>query len=198
MDFAPSPARRPCKRDVRSRFEEKASELRREHEQYAQRRRVFFAWVAGHAETLGAVLPFVRSRTARVIRFANVNWAVSFSISATSICVTVFHAGRCFDLRVFDSSPRRVAGGYEDDGFMPEHVVVYPDRHALWEREVFNEFSCWYLDEFATATELWLLHSGHSGFSAALHPGRYATDPDGCLRLPLFVRPMGGRSDCAA
>lgn len=133
--------------------------MRREQEQYVQRRRVFLAWAAEHAETLGAVLPVRRNRTGTEVRFANVNPALSFLISATSICVTVSYARRCCDLVTFDSAPRRVIGGYEDDLAMPEYAVVYPDQHSLWEREVFDYFRRWYAKKFAAATELWL-HSG--------------------------------------
>lgn len=112
-----------------------------------------------HAETLGAVLPVTRSRTATEIRFANVNPAVLFLISATSICVTVSNAGRCCDLVTFGSAPRRGIGGCEDDHVMSEYAVVYPDQHSLWEREVLGYFRRRYAKKFAAATELWL-HSG--------------------------------------
>jgi hypothetical protein len=188
--FAPSPSRSLRKRDdqSRSRFEEEASEIRREQEQYAQRRRAFFAWADVHAETLGTVLPVRRSRTEAEIRFANVNPAVSFSISATSICVTVSRAGECCDLRVFDSAPRRAAGGYEDDSLLPEYVVVYPDLHALWQCEVFDRFRLWYAAEFATATELLLLCDERGRcMSAALYPGKYVSARQGDVSMPLFT-----------
>ena len=185
---APLPARSLHKRDDRSRFEEKASGMWREREQYGQRRRAFFAWADAHAETLGAVLPVRRGRAETEIRFANVNPAVSFFISTTSICVSVSHAGRCYDLRVFNSEPRRVVGGYEDDNVRVEFVVVYPDRHMLWECEVFDSFKRWYVDEFASATEL-LMHCGGSrwSMSATLYPGKYATENNDCVRVALFI-----------
>jgi hypothetical protein len=160
----------------------------REREHYGHRRRAFFAWVDEQAEILGAVIPIRRDSAETEIRFANVNPAVSFFISATTICISVSYAGRCYDLRAFNSEPRRVAGGYEADNVRPEFLVVYPDRHKLWEREVFDFFKRWYEDEFATATEL-LMHCGGSRWSmwAALYPGQYATEPDGCVREPLFT-----------
>jgi len=183
---APLPERSLHKRDGRSHFEETASGMWREREQHGQRRRAFFAWVDEQAEALGAVIPIRRDRAETEIRFANVNPAVSFFISTTTICVSVSYAGRCYDLRAFNSEPRRVAGGYEDDNVRLEFVVVYPDRHTLWEREVFDFFKRWYEDEFATATEL-LMHCGGSRWSmwAALYPGKYATDSDDGVRMPL-------------
>lgn len=191
--FEPSPARSLQKRDdkSRSRFEEKASEIRYEQEQYAQRRSVFFAWAADHVETLGAVLPIKRCRTRTEIRFENVNSAVSFSISAKSIGVPVSQAGKCWDfLADFDSVPRKVTGGYVDDLILPEYIEVYPDWHVLWEREVFDYFRRWYAEQFAVATELWL-YSDSGGYTlAVLYPGKYATDPDECVHLPLFIPPV--------
>jgi hypothetical protein len=72
---------------------------------------------------------------------------------------------------------------------MPKFVVVYRDRHTLWEREVFDFFKLWYAAEFAVSTKL--LHSGESrgSMSAALHPGKYAMEHYGRLRAPLFVAP---------
>jgi hypothetical protein len=137
----------------RSRFEAKASKVRDEQERYVQRRRAFMAWKQRHAETLGAMISASRTRIDMVVRFDNLNPAVSFSISANSIRIAVFHAGRSCELRLFDSDPRGVAGGYVDDSLLPEYVVVHPDRHALWQREVFDPFRRWYEDEFVMATE---------------------------------------------
>jgi hypothetical protein len=100
------------------------------------------------------VVPVRRNRTRTEVRFANVNPAVSFSISATSICVTVSYVRRCCDLATFDSAPHRVIGGYEDDLVMPEYAVVYPDQHSLWEREVFDYFKLWCADKFTAVAEL--------------------------------------------
>ena len=104
--------------------------MRREHEQYAQRRRLFLAWADSQAKTLGVMIPARRIRAGMEVRFANVNPAVSLLISSTSICVTVSYAGRHCDLVTFDSAPRRVIGRYEDDLVMPVYAVVYPDQHS--------------------------------------------------------------------
>lgn len=150
-----SPARSLLKHGDRSRFEARASEVRDEQEQYVLRRRVFMAWKQRHAETLGAMIPIRHTRIDMAVRFENLNPAVSFSISANSIRIAVFHAGRSCDLRLFNSDPRNVAGGYVDDSLLPEYVVIHPDRHTLWKYEVFDPFRRCFEDEFAMATE-WL------------------------------------------
>jgi hypothetical protein len=147
-----SPAHSLRKHNDRSRFEARASEVRDEQERYVQRRRAFMAWTQRHAETLGAMIPIRRTRIDMAVRFDNLNPAVSFSISASSIRIAVLRDGQSFDLRVFDSDPRRVAMGYVDDSLLSEYVVVHPDRQALWQCEVFDRFQRWYEDEFAMAT----------------------------------------------
>lgn len=147
-----SSARSLHKLHDRSRFEATASEVRNEQEQYVQRRRAFMTWKERHAETLGAMISVKRTRIDMIVRFDNLNPAVSFSISANSIRIAVFLAGRSCYLRLFDSDPRRVTGGYVDGSLLPEYVVVHPDRHALWQCEVFDPVQRWFEDEFAMAT----------------------------------------------
>ncbi|MGF6611860.1 hypothetical protein OKW45_006782 [Paraburkholderia sp. WSM4175] len=166
-----SPARSLHKHNDRSRFEASASEIRDQHEQYVQRRRVFMTWKERHAETLGAMIPVRRTRIDVTVRFDNLNPAVSFSISANSIRIAIFLAGRSCDLRFFDSDPRRVAGGYVDDSLLPEYVVVHSTRQALWHCEVFDPFLRWFEDQFAMATE-WL--SRKDEHSDAPHKSRYS------------------------
>lgn len=185
-----SSARSLHKRNDRSRFEARASEVRDEQEQYAQRRRVFMAWAQSQASTLGAVIPLRHARIDMDLRFASVNPAVSFSISSATISVAVSIGGRWAQLVDFDSEPCRVSGGYIDDRIMPEYIVVYPDLHALWLREVFDYFERWYVEQFAVAAELVVDYVGRFRYMAvALYPGRYVADPGAyCLRMPLFVR----------
>jgi hypothetical protein len=96
------------------------------------------------------------------VRFDNLNSTVSFSISASSIRIAVLRVGRFCDLRLFDSDPRKVPGGYVDDSLLHEYVVVHPNRHALWQCEVFDSFLRWFGDEFVMATG-WLSQKDECG-----------------------------------
>lgn len=76
---------------------------------------------------------------------------LSFSVSGTSVGVAV-SVGQYQDCLVeFDSAPRCELGGYFRDLVMPEYVVAYPDRFALWQGEVFDYFQQWFTDDLLTA-----------------------------------------------
>lgn len=76
------PTRSVLKCDKKSRCEGKASDMRREHERYAQQSRALLAWAADHVDTLGEMLTVWRSRRESEVCFANVSLAVLFSISS--------------------------------------------------------------------------------------------------------------------
>jgi len=188
-------ARSLHKHNDRTRFEARASEVRDEQEQYVQRRRAFMAWKQRHDETLGAMIPVSRTRIDMIVCFDNLNPAVSFSISASSIRIAVFHAGRSCDLRLFDSDPRSVAEGYVDDSLLSEYVVVHPDRHTLWQCEVFDPFQRWFEDEFVMATE-WLSQKDQRG-DALTNRGIHEHDfiPARINGRPNRRKPASGDSD---
>lgn len=172
----------------RSNFEGKASEARREHEQYVQCRRTFLAWASAHAGMLGTTTIVSRTRTSMEVRFGNLNPMLSFSVSGTNIGVAVSVGPSESWLVEFDSAPRWRSGGYVCDLVMPEYVVVYPDRFALWQGEVFAYFQRWLTGDLLTAAGLIADCSRRAGLmAAALYFRRHALSRDGYIRFPLFV-----------
>lgn len=177
-----------CKPAKRSRFEGKASEARREHEQYVQCRRTFLTWASLHAGMLGTTTVVRRTRTSMEVRFGNLNSVLSFFVSVAGIGVVVSVDQYRGLLVEFDSAPRWLSGGYVCDLVMPEYVVVYPDRFALWRSEIFDYFQRWCTGDFLTATGLIADCDGRTGFTAtALCLGKYVLSRGGCPCLPLFV-----------
>ncbi|TAM01109.1 MAG: hypothetical protein EPN70_20405 [Paraburkholderia sp.] len=144
----PAREREPT-RGLHERAGGKASAMRSEHQQHSLRRRAFLAWANRHAMIPGATVALRQTRIDMVLRVDRP--PVAFFVSATCIRVSTFRAGRFCELRVFESDPRKVAGGYVDDGLLPEHVVVYHDLYRLWWYEVFAPFQRWFEDEFAKA-----------------------------------------------
>lgn len=145
-----SPARCLHKHTRRSHFDSKASEARRDQTLYDQCRSTFLVWARTHAGTLGAPAVVHHTRTCMQVRFGNMSPVLSFSVSGTSIGVAV-SVGRYRDCLVeFDSAPRWRSGGYVCDRVMPEYVVVYPDRFALWQGEVFDCFQRWLVNTSET------------------------------------------------
>lgn len=170
--YTKSSARRLRKHVKRSRFEGKASEARREQVLYVQCRRTFLAWANRLDGILGAITVVGRTRTSMEVRFGNLNPVLSFSVSVMGVGVFVT-VGRYHDWNVeFDSAPRWRSGGYVCDLVMPEYVVVYPDRFALWRTEVFDRFQQWFAGGFA---------------ATALYPGKHVLNRDGYICFPVFV-----------
>ncbi|MBN3803188.1 hypothetical protein GXB81_08990 [Paraburkholderia sp. Ac-20336] len=176
------------KRVRRSSWNGKASEARREQELYVQCRRTFVAWANRHAGMLGTVTIARRTRTSMEVRFGNLNAQLSFSVSFTGIGVCVSVGQHQDQLVEFDSAPRWRSGGYVCDLVMPEYVVVYPDRFALWRGEVFDYFQRWFMDDVLTATGPIADCGERTGFMAtAPYPERYVLSRNGHIRFPLFV-----------
>ncbi|MBN3802172.1 hypothetical protein GXB81_03760 [Paraburkholderia sp. Ac-20336] len=171
-----------------SRFEGKVSEARREQVLYVECRRTFFAWANRHAGMLGAITVVRRTRTSMEVRFGNLNSVLSFFVSVASIGVSVSVDQYRDWLVEFDSAPRWLSGGYVCDLVMPEYVVVYPNRFALWRAEVFDYFQRWFARDLRKATGLIADCSGRTGFMAtALYPGKHVLSRDQCICFSIFV-----------
>jgi hypothetical protein len=185
---AKSRARGLHKHVKRSCFEGKASEARRERVLYVRCRRTFLAWASRHAGTLGVTTIVRRTRTSMEVRFGNLNSVLSFSVSVTGVGVSV-SVGQFQDWLIeFDSAPRRRSGGYVCDLVMPEYVVVYPNRFALWRTEVFDYFQRWFARDFPKVVGLIADCSERTGFTAtALYPGKHVLSRDQDIGFPLFV-----------
>ncbi|WP_169742694.1 hypothetical protein [Paraburkholderia ferrariae] len=183
-----SSARSLRKHAKRTRFDGNASEARREQVTFVQCRRAFLAWANTRAGMLGAITIVRSTRASMEARFGNLNPVLSFSVSGTSIGVSVL-VGQYQDWLVeFDSAPRRRSGGYVCDLVMPEYAVVYPNRLALWRTEVFECFQRWFAGALLAAAALIANQNERTGFMAtALYPGRHALSREGYIRFPLFV-----------
>lgn len=95
-------------------------------------------------------------------RFIGVTPAIKFILTQRGIEVSVFWEGQCQDLiGEFDVAKRRSEKGYYNHLVMPEWIVYYPSRKALWIEESFEPFLNWCLNTLSSRR--WLAIYKNSG-----------------------------------
>ena len=117
------------------------------HHLHCRRRahKAFLRWYAANESNFAVKLELLK-RTDQTLEtgFAGISRVLTAGLSDDEINVWVDWQGQCWDiLRCFETSPKRVPGGYVCD-LCPEHDrPLYPIREHLWRAEVFEPFLEW-------------------------------------------------------
>jgi hypothetical protein len=171
----------------RSRHESSSSKRAVQWKLGNRQRATILVWARDNVGVLGAPLPIRQSATTFDLRFANVDRAVWFHVSATAIRVPV-SLGRLRDcIGEFECEPRRVVGGFLNDMLISEYAIVHPDPHTLWKLDVFDEISTWCANRSFQEAEVLIWRYGRGRFIvAALRAGQSISASDRCVGLELF------------